>query len=108
LEFGDIAARFEPPLDPEIGERLTIQLKVAGYVRRQEIAIERAAKTERTIIPADFDYADISALSREAREKLRAQRPRTLGAASRIPGVTPADVAIVGLFVERERTTRAS
>jgi tRNA uridine 5-carboxymethylaminomethyl modification enzyme len=108
LEFGDIAERFEPRLDDAIGERATIELKVAGYVRRQEIAIERAAKTERVVIPVGFDYADIAALSREAREKLSAQRPRTLGAASRIPGVTPADVAIVGLFIERERASRAS
>jgi tRNA uridine 5-carboxymethylaminomethyl modification enzyme len=108
LEFGDIAERFDPPLEPAIGERATIELKVAGYVRRQEIAIERAAKTERVAIPGNFDYAEITALSREAREKLSAQRPRTLGAASRIPGVTPADVAIVGLFIERERASRAS
>ena len=109
LEFGDIAERFDPPLDAGIGERAAIELKIAGYVRRQEIAIERAAKTERVLIPANFDYAEIEALSREAREKLGAQRPRTLGAASRIPGVTPADVAIVGLFIERERTaSRAS
>jgi len=108
LEFGDIAARFEPPLDRSIGERVAIELKVAGYVRRQEIAIERAAKAERVLIPGNFDYAEITALSREAREKLSAQRPRTLGAAGRIPGVTPADVAIVGLYIERERTSRAS
>jgi len=108
LEFGDIAAHFEPPVDPETGERVAIELKVAGYVRRQEIAIERAAKTERALIPVDFNYAEISALSREAREKLSAQRPRTLGAAGRIPGVTPADVAIVSLFIERERASRAS
>jgi tRNA uridine 5-carboxymethylaminomethyl modification enzyme len=108
LEFGDIAERFDPPLAPEVGERMTIELKVAGYVRRQEIAIERAAKHERTLIPENFRYADISALSREAREKLAAQRPRTLGAASRIPGVTPADIAIVGLFIERDRASRAS
>ena len=106
LEFGDIAECFAPPLQPAIGERIAIELKVAGYVRRQEMAIARAAKTERVVIPVDFNYADISALSREAREKLSAQRPRTLGAASRIPGVTPADVAIVGLFVER--ASRAS
>jgi tRNA uridine 5-carboxymethylaminomethyl modification enzyme len=107
LEFGDIAARFEPPLEPEIGERATIELKVAGYVRRQEIAIEKAAKTERVEIPEGFDYRELVALSREAREKLHAQRPRTLGAASRIPGVTPADVAILGLFVHRERLATA-
>ena len=107
LEFGDIADRFDPPLEAEIGERATIELKVAGYVRRQELAIEKAAKTERIEIPAMLDYAEIAALSREAREKLAAQRPRTLGAASRIPGVTPADVAILGLFVHRERLATA-
>lgn len=108
LEFGDIADRFEPPVEPALGERLAIELKLAGYVRRQELAIERAAKTERVVIPDGFDYASISALSREAREKLSAQRPRTLGAASRVPGVTPADVAIVSLYVERDRASRAS
>lgn len=103
--FADVAARFDPPLDPAIGERVAIELKCAGYVRRQEMAIEKAAKTERIEIPDDFDYAALSALSLEAREKLSRQRPRTLGAAGRIPGVTPSDVAIVGLFVHRARQT---
>jgi len=53
------------------------------------------------LIPDDFDYASLHALSKEAREKLAQQRPRTLGAAGRIPGVTPSDVAIVGLFVHK-------
>ncbi len=105
LEFGDIAAHFDPAVSDELGERATIEIKVAGYVHRQEIAIEKAAKTERVAIPESFDYAAVGALSSEAREKLSAQRPRTLGAAGRIPGVTPADVAILGLFVQRERST---
>ncbi|MBV8372301.1 MAG: tRNA uridine-5-carboxymethylaminomethyl(34) synthesis enzyme MnmG [Candidatus Eremiobacteraeota bacterium] len=108
VEFADIAHAFEPPLAPGIGERVAIELKCAGYVRRQEVAIEKAAKTERVAIPDDFDYAGIAALSREAREKLAHQRPRTLGSAARIPGVTPADVAIVGLFVHRARVTAAT
>ena len=107
LEFGDIAARFEPALLTETGERAAIEIKIAGYVRRQEIAIEKAAKTERVEIPEGFEYRELTALSKEAREKLAAQRPRTLGAASRIPGVTPADVAILGLFVHRERLATA-
>ncbi|MEO6835742.1 MAG: tRNA uridine-5-carboxymethylaminomethyl(34) synthesis enzyme MnmG [Candidatus Tumulicola sp.] len=105
VEFGDVAGRFDPPLEPEIGERVAIEIKCAGYVRRQELAIEKAVKTERIAIPDDFDYAGIAALSREAREKLAQQRPRTLGSAGRIPGVTPADVAILGLFVHRARET---
>jgi tRNA uridine 5-carboxymethylaminomethyl modification enzyme len=103
--FDDVAASFEPPLEPAIGERVAIELKCAGYVRRQEIAIEKAAKTERIDIPEGFDYAELTALSLEAREKLSRQRPRTLGAAGRIPGVTPADIAIVGLFVYRAKQT---
>ncbi|HTX59032.1 MAG TPA: tRNA uridine-5-carboxymethylaminomethyl(34) synthesis enzyme MnmG [Verrucomicrobiae bacterium] len=105
LAYGDVAARFEPPLDPVIGERVAVEIKCAGYVRRQELAIEKAAKTERVTIPERFDYAAIVALSREAREKLAAQRPRTLGAAGRIAGVTPSDVAILSLFVARSRET---
>ncbi len=101
LSYGDVAAYFEPPVADEIGERATIEIKSAGYVRRQEMAIEKAAKNERVLIPDDFDYASLRALSLEAREKLARQRPRTLGAAGRIPGVTPSDVAIVGLFVHR-------
>jgi tRNA uridine 5-carboxymethylaminomethyl modification enzyme len=103
--FDDVAARFDPPLEPAIGERVAIELKCAGYVRRQEIAVEKAAKTERIEIPDGFDYTGLSALSIEAREKLTLQRPRTLGAAGRIPGVTPSDIAIVGLFVHRAKQT---
>jgi tRNA uridine 5-carboxymethylaminomethyl modification enzyme len=106
LSYGDVAPYFDPPPAEEIGERAAIEIKSAGYVRRQELAIEKAAKSERVLIPDDFNYAALTALSHEAREKLAKQRPRTLGAASRIPGVTPSDVAIVGLFIchpERSR-----
>jgi tRNA uridine 5-carboxymethylaminomethyl modification enzyme len=103
LQFSDVADRLEPPLDAAIGERVAIEIKCDGYVRRELLAIEKAAKTDGVTIPDDFDYTTIAALSREAREKLSAQRPRTLGSAGRIPGVTPSDVAIVGLFVYRAR-----
>jgi tRNA uridine 5-carboxymethylaminomethyl modification enzyme len=103
LEFGDLADRFDPRLDEEIGERVAIELKCEGYVRRQELAIEKAAKTEQATIPSDFDYQSIAALSAEAREKFTSRRPRTLGMAGRIPGITPSDVAIVGLFVHKGR-----
>ncbi|HEY8296393.1 MAG TPA: tRNA uridine-5-carboxymethylaminomethyl(34) synthesis enzyme MnmG [Candidatus Baltobacteraceae bacterium] len=101
IEFEDIAGSFEPPLEPPIGERVAIEIKIEGYVRRQEMAIAKAFKTDAVPIPGGFAYAEIVALSREAREKLAAQQPRTLGAAGRIPGVTPADLAILGLFVRR-------
>ncbi|MDE2482267.1 MAG: tRNA uridine-5-carboxymethylaminomethyl(34) synthesis enzyme MnmG [bacterium] len=108
IEFGDIADRFDARLSPEIGERVAIEIKLEGYVRRQQLAIEKAAKSERVTIPDALDYAEIAALSVEAREKLSAQRPATLGAASRIPGVTPADVAILSLYVHRERSVASA
>jgi tRNA uridine 5-carboxymethylaminomethyl modification enzyme len=108
LRFTDVAGRFEPPLDPEIGERIAIEIKCEGYVRREELAIEKAAKAEGVTIPLDFDYESLRALSREAREKFSRQRPRTLGMAGRIPGITPSDVAIVALFVRQCRVSSGS
>lgn len=107
MRFESVAGAFEPHLDPEIGERLAIEIKCEGYVRREQLAIERAAKAETTAIPDDFDYESVRALSREAREKFARQRPRTLGMASRIPGVTPSDVAIVALYVHKHEREAA-
>ncbi len=101
LGYADVAGAFDPHVDATIGERVAIEIKCEGYVRREELAIEKAAKRERAAIPPDFDYSGIRALSREAREKLGAMRPRTLGMAGRIPGITPSDVAIVSLFLHR-------
>jgi len=98
LRAADVAASFAPGAD-EIAERVAIEIKFEGYVRRERLAVEKAAKSENLTIPAEIEYERISALSREAREKLARQRPRTLGAAGRIPGVSPADVAILSLYV---------
>lgn len=95
------------PVDPAIGERVAIEVKYEGYVHRQQLAIEKAAKSENVPIPQGFVYAQVAALSREAREKLGRQQPRTLGAAARIPGVTPSDVAILSLYVHRPQTAAA-
>jgi tRNA uridine 5-carboxymethylaminomethyl modification enzyme len=100
LQYRDVAA-YVPQDDLEIGERIAIEVKYEGYVRRQQLAIEKAAKSENLRIPEDFAYDQVAALSREAREKLSRQQPRTLGAAGRIPGVTPSDVAILSLYVQR-------
>jgi len=100
LGFGDVA-EFLQGVDEQTGQRVGIEIKYEGYVRREQLAIEKAARAEHLVIPEDFRYEAVAALSREAREKLGAQRPRTLGAAGRIPGVTPADVAILSLYVHR-------
>ncbi len=100
LQFADIAHAV-PGMPSAIGERVAIEVKFEGYVRREELAIEKAAKNQEVPIPSHFRYDAISALSREAREKLAKQQPRTLGAAGRIPGVTPSDVAVLSLYVQR-------
>src|SRR5579862_2227269 len=107
LTFDAVAERFDPPLEREIGERIAIEIKCEGYVRREQLAIEKAARAEAVTIPDELDYASIHALSREAREKFEKQRPRTLGMAARIPGITPSDVAIVALYVHKSEAQKS-
>ena len=76
------------------------EIKYAGYLDQQTKAIERLKKAEQRLIPDWFDYAKVSGLSREMNEKLARVRPRTLGQAGRIPGVTPAAVSLINVYIE--------
>jgi tRNA uridine 5-carboxymethylaminomethyl modification enzyme len=76
------------------------EIKYAGYLQQQEKSIERLKKAETREIPDWFDYAQVSGLSREMREKMQRVRPRTIGQASRIPGVTPAAVSLINVYIE--------
>ena len=76
------------------------EIKYEGYLLQQQRAIDRLKKAEQRGIPEWFDYRSVSGLSREMQEKLTHVRPRTLGHASRIPGVTPAAVSLVHVFIE--------
>ncbi len=76
------------------------EIKYAGYLLQQQRAMERLKKSEENAIPGWFDYRSVSGLSREMQEKLSKVQPRTLGQASRIPGVTPAAVSLVHIFIE--------
>ena len=91
------------PLEPELTERIAIEIKLETYVRRQEAGIARAARADRVKVPPDFPFETLRALSAEAREKLGRVRPPTLGAASRIPGVAPADIDILEVHLHRAR-----
>jgi tRNA uridine 5-carboxymethylaminomethyl modification enzyme len=106
IGFGNVREQL-PKVEPEIGERAAIEIKCEGYVRRQQLEIERAARDEEAEIPGSLEFQELRALSLEAREKLTRQRPRTLGAASRIPGVSPADVAILSLHARRPASLQA-
>jgi tRNA uridine 5-carboxymethylaminomethyl modification enzyme len=82
------------------------EIKYAGYLLQQERAIERLKKAEQRAIPLWFDYGSVSGLSREIQETLIKVRPRTLAHASRIPGVTPAAVSLVHVFIEIQAKRR--
>jgi tRNA uridine 5-carboxymethylaminomethyl modification enzyme len=76
------------------------EIKYAGYLDQQRKSIDRLKKAEQRVIPDWFDYGKVSGLSREMNEKLQRVRPRTLGHASRIPGVTPAAVSLIHVYIE--------
>ena len=100
VKFADIADNL-PGVTPRVGERLETDIKMAGYVGRQQTAIARAAADEAVIVPSEFDYRAVASLSLEARDKLTRVRPRTLGAAGRVPGITPADLAVLSVMLHR-------
>jgi tRNA uridine 5-carboxymethylaminomethyl modification enzyme len=76
------------------------EIKYAGYLQQQQRSIERLKRAEERSIPEWFDYSQVSGLSREMNEKLTRVRPRTLGHAGRIPGVTPAAVSLINVYIE--------
>ncbi len=91
----------------EEGESLENDLKYSGYVERAEKNVERLARQDELELPSDFDYKALTGLSNEARDKLARLRPRTLGAAGRIAGVRPPDVALLAIHLERRRREAA-
>ncbi len=91
------------PVDPELRERVETEVKYEGYLRRQEADAARLARADDVHLPDDLDYAVVPGLSREVIEKLSQARPRSLGQASRISGVTPAAVSILMVHVTARR-----
>jgi len=95
--------RFFPPSQEmpwQVKEQVEIQVKYEGYIRRQEEQIKQFRKMERMIIPPEFDYSKVKGISNEAREKLSRIKPRSIGQASRISGVSPADISILMIALE--------
>ena len=89
-----------PSLSPEIREEVEIQIKYAGYIQRQLRQVEQFRKEEDRALPPDIDYQQITGLRLEARQKLSAIRPLNLGQASRVSGVSPADLAVLMIYLE--------
>lgn len=93
---------------PEIDvcEELEVATKYAGYIAKQQERIRRQERMETTALPVDIDYATIKGISLEARQKLNERRPSTLGQASRISGVSPADISVLMIYLEQEQRKR--
>jgi tRNA uridine 5-carboxymethylaminomethyl modification enzyme len=87
--------------DPVIAQQVEIETKYAGYIERQRIDVEKFAAAEQILLAEDFDYDRVHSLSTEGRGKLKRIRPRSIGQASRISGVSAADVSILMVYLRR-------
>jgi tRNA uridine 5-carboxymethylaminomethyl modification enzyme len=101
---GDLVSEYPA----EIWSLVETDLKYAGYLQRQRDEVDRTRGMESRPIPADFCYDTVRGLKTEARQKLAATRPRTLGQASRISGVTPADISLVAVWIARGERVAAN
>ncbi len=97
LQFSD-----ETEVDPQVAEQVAIQAKYAGYIDRQQTEINRSQRYEHLKLPENVDYSLVSGLSNEVSEKLKKQRPETLGQASRIPGITPAAISLLLVHLKKK------
>ena len=89
-----------PALSPQVAEQVEISLKYAGYIARQQRQVEEMRRLEGKLLPEDIDYEALAGLRLEARQKLTAIRPRSLGQAARISGVSPADIAALMIALQ--------
>ncbi len=94
-------------ISPAAAEQTEIAVKYAGYLEKQARMIEQARRAEETRLPEDIPYEQIEHLRLEARQKLARQKPVSLGAAGRIPGVNPADVAVLTVWLEKQKQEKA-
>ena len=105
ISYADIAPfdADRPELPAAVTQEVEIQIKYAGYLERQQRQVAEFKKEESRLLPADIRYADIPGLRLEAREKLDAIRPMSIGQAGRICGVSPADIAVLLIYLEQQK-----
>jgi len=92
-----------PSFDEEAVEEMEITVKYEGYMARQEAAVRKAARMENEKLPLDMDYLSLDGISTEARQKMDKIRPLSLGQAARIPGVSPADISVLMVYVKQRK-----
>lgn len=106
--FDDIAAITGADVAADVGEQIEISVKYAGYIDRQQEDIDQMKRLENTELPVDFDYSAVSGLSNEIVQKLQEIRPATLAQASRISGVTPAAIQLLGMTLKKQKKAKAA
>ena len=91
---------------PDLWELLETDLKYEGYVQRQTAQNAKLFRDRARLIPADLDYETITGLRRETRQKLSALRPASLGHAAQVSGITPADISIISIWLQKKKLTQ--
>jgi tRNA uridine 5-carboxymethylaminomethyl modification enzyme len=104
---GSLPDEWRREFSSDLWESVTTDLRYEGYIRRQEEEVLRAGRDNERAIPAELDYAAIGGLRAEARQKFGRVAPLTLGQASRISGITPADIALLSVWLESRARKRA-
>ncbi|HHX77546.1 MAG TPA: tRNA uridine-5-carboxymethylaminomethyl(34) synthesis enzyme MnmG, partial [Firmicutes bacterium] len=92
-----------PSLPEEVTRQVEVELKYAGYIEKQKAQAERYMRLEQRLLPENVDYDKIAGLRKEAREKLKQARPASIGQAGRLPGVNPADISVLLVYLEQSR-----
>ena len=95
-----------PELTLQEKEEVEIQVKYEGYIKMQEAQVEKFKKLETKLLPEDIDYEKINGLSLEARQKLNKFKPHSIGQASRISGVSPADISVLLIYLQINKNSK--
>jgi len=106
ISYSDVASLTGESVEREIAEQVELKVKYSGYIDRQQMMVDQSKGLEETPIPDDLVYSNVISLSREAGEKLSKILPRTLGQASRVPGITPSDVGVLMVYLKYKRGKR--
>jgi tRNA uridine 5-carboxymethylaminomethyl modification enzyme len=103
---GDTSSEPNIKIDPQVSQQIEISAKYSGYIQRQEEEVKKLRQHEETPLPIDFDYSTVEGLSNEAKQKLIAMKPESLGRASRIQGITPAAISLLLVYLKKRGLLR--
>ena len=108
IGYGDLRGVWDgwQPLGPQVEQQVSVALKYGGYLDKERRQVEQFRRAEERLLPQDADYLQVEGLRIEARQKLNALRPRSIGQASRISGVSPGDIAVLLVWLERRERAR--